>query len=600
MKLCKQTRGKIGVLVLAFAMMISMISFPLQVKAAEISGGTVLYLEPNSNWTQADARFAAYFFNNSSSTWVDMTDLDGDGVYKVVAPDGSWANVIFCRMNPSTTENNWDNKWNQTSDLTYDGTKNKYTVAADTWDKGGGTWSSFTPETPDSETPDSETPDSETPETSEIPVGTVLLLKPNSNWTQANARFAAYFFKDSSYEWTDMTALSGAGVYKVVVPDGTWTNVIFCRMNPSTTENNWDSKWNQTSNLTYDGTNDMYTITEGSWDTGTWSKHKCFDNNQDYECDVCKTHVCFDNPESVNGYCDSDGCKKIIDDIAALAGLSLTLDGKIGVNFYVELTDSLLNAENAKMVFKYADITQEVYVNTLQPEERDDKTYYIFTCKVAAKEMADVITAQVVADGIEGKKFTTSVRAYADCIVNDTTNNSDYANAAPLVDAMLRYGAYSQTYFEYNTGDMADGILKENAEYLADFASVTAKDTFSSYAPETIEITGNDKSKYKASSLILESEVKLRHYFSEEISGATQKGNDWYIESALIPANNLDDIITTTNGTDTETVTVKYSPFHYAYKALDSENTSVELKNLVKAMYLYNVEANTYIPSSAQ
>ena len=45
-------------------------------------------------------------------------------------------------MNPSTTANNWNNKWNQTADLVIptDG-KNLYTVAEGAWDKGAGTWS---------------------------------------------------------------------------------------------------------------------------------------------------------------------------------------------------------------------------------------------------------------------------------------------------------------------------------------------------------------------------------------------------------------------------------------------------------------------------
>ena len=104
----------------------------------------VLYLKPNSNWTQANARFAAYFFNASGNTWVNATDSDADGIYEVYIPTGYVAgeNVIFCRMNPSTTANDWNNKWNQTSDLAIptDG-KNLYTVADGTWDKGNGTWS---------------------------------------------------------------------------------------------------------------------------------------------------------------------------------------------------------------------------------------------------------------------------------------------------------------------------------------------------------------------------------------------------------------------------------------------------------------------------
>ena len=99
-----------------------------------------LYLVPNANWKIDNARFAAYFFGNGER-WLDMTDTDSDGVYECEIPEG-YPNVIFCRMNPNATANNWNNKWNQTDDLTVptDGT-NCYTVKEGTWDKGGGTWS---------------------------------------------------------------------------------------------------------------------------------------------------------------------------------------------------------------------------------------------------------------------------------------------------------------------------------------------------------------------------------------------------------------------------------------------------------------------------
>lgn len=104
----------------------------------------VLYLKPNSNWTKDGARFAAYFFNNSGNTWVSMTDSDSDGIYEVNIPTGYTfgENVIFCRMNPSTTANNWNNKWNQTGDLTIptDG-KNLFTVPNGAWDGSTTGWS---------------------------------------------------------------------------------------------------------------------------------------------------------------------------------------------------------------------------------------------------------------------------------------------------------------------------------------------------------------------------------------------------------------------------------------------------------------------------
>lgn len=107
-----------------------------------------IYLKPNVNWTSDGARFAAYFFG-TEYTWVSMTPV-GDGSYRCDKPAG-YPNVIFVRMNPSVTENRWNNDqdtdetkpvWNQTRDLTIpsDGT-NCYTVAEGAWTEGEGSWS---------------------------------------------------------------------------------------------------------------------------------------------------------------------------------------------------------------------------------------------------------------------------------------------------------------------------------------------------------------------------------------------------------------------------------------------------------------------------
>ena len=70
-----------------------------------------------------------------------MTDEDGDGVYECEKLDG-YNKVIFCRMNPSSSTNNWNNKWNQTGDLTIptDG-KNLFTVPSGAWNGSTSTWS---------------------------------------------------------------------------------------------------------------------------------------------------------------------------------------------------------------------------------------------------------------------------------------------------------------------------------------------------------------------------------------------------------------------------------------------------------------------------
>ena len=114
-------------------------------KLYDLTSTTHLYLKPNSNWKADGARFAAAFLNNDKSTteWVSMDSHDAD-TYKCAIPDGTWKYVIFCRMNGSKPENNWDNKWNQTGDLTIptDG-KNLFDKPNGTWDGATTSWSAI-------------------------------------------------------------------------------------------------------------------------------------------------------------------------------------------------------------------------------------------------------------------------------------------------------------------------------------------------------------------------------------------------------------------------------------------------------------------------
>lgn len=100
-----------------------------------------ILLKPSSNWLDANARFAAYFFNNTtnSNIWVDMTETSSfEKIYEVTIPEG-YPNVIFCRMNPDTEENDWgtegSHKWNQSPDLDVENNEGKCFIVSG-WDEG--------------------------------------------------------------------------------------------------------------------------------------------------------------------------------------------------------------------------------------------------------------------------------------------------------------------------------------------------------------------------------------------------------------------------------------------------------------------------------
>lgn len=109
-----------------------------------------------------------------------------------------------------------------------------------------------------------------------INVPEFVYLVPNSNWEQANARFAVYFFGNGEI-WKDMTDLDGDGIYEVEVPDGGYTNMIFCRMNPGVVENNFNdgTKWNQTPDLSIE-IGKYGIILPSSWGDMVWSESSSF------------------------------------------------------------------------------------------------------------------------------------------------------------------------------------------------------------------------------------------------------------------------------------------------------------------------------------
>ena len=107
-----------------------------------------VYLTVDPQWKSDGARFAAYFFGNGD-TWKSMTAVSGQtNMYECAIPSG-YTSVIFCRMNGGTSTNSWDNKWNQTVDLSLsDG--HMFTIT-NPWNssnenKATGSWSTFSAE----------------------------------------------------------------------------------------------------------------------------------------------------------------------------------------------------------------------------------------------------------------------------------------------------------------------------------------------------------------------------------------------------------------------------------------------------------------------
>ena len=214
-----------------------------------------VYLRANDMWKADGAKLAVYAWNDSENTWVNFEYDDCTGDILMADIPAKYTGIKFARLNPQPDDNkngnngyNFDNAWNETSDLNIPTDNNNLYDLQNEY----------------------------------------IYLKPNSNWTQANARFAARFFKSSGSgeAWKDMTDADGDGYYSCNKPSG-YDMVIFCRMNPATKENKWDNRWDQSKDQKIPN-NNLFVVDDGQWGgngndnsgaTGNWDNNH-WDNSQ--------------------------------------------------------------------------------------------------------------------------------------------------------------------------------------------------------------------------------------------------------------------------------------------------------------------------------
>lgn len=313
--------------------------------------------------------------------------------------------------------------------------------------------------------------------------------------------------------------------------------------------------------------------------------------------------------------------------VAELQGCTISLGGNIAVNFHMSLSDAAKADEATKMVFTVPDAGSSYEVEVpLSQATVTSEGYYVFPCEVAAKEMTSVIKAQVVTSDAESEVFEYTVKEYAEYILKEAKNaegsyaggivgdasggtitntsnagsiaaENEYTKAAPLVKAMLNYGANAQLYFGNNLDNLAN-----DTEYMTDADKALNEHLY--LGDYEFTLYGSEEGvTYYGSSLSLKSETAIKHYFTAvegvdvasltvTVDGEAEKlvksGEYYMLKIDDILAQNLDDSFTVQVGG----ITLSYSAFSYGNTALGT--TKDTLKNLVRAMYAYNAEANAY------
>ena len=286
-------------------------------------------------------------------------------------------------------------------------------------------------------------------------------------------------------------------------------------------------------------------------------------------------------------------------------GSSLNLEGKIGINFFLDIPDELANESTVHMTMGSQTITAEAAEGT----ERviDGHKYLMFTCPVAAKEMRDIVTLTV--EDKSGKKVKLTKEE------TDYTNGYDYSasdyfakaetagqeKTKKLTRVLNNYGKYAQIYFEYSITDEVNDT--------ADVSSVT----LTTLEPYKAVMTSEEVAglTYAGGSAMLDDAVGYRLYFNLEtghqiseytftidgkkVTPVLRSGSQYYIEKANIAAKDLGIMneIKVTNGTAAKTI--RYSALSYAYRALElTAEEKIPLQNMCRAMYLYNQQAIEY------
>ncbi|MBR3988219.1 MAG: hypothetical protein IKK10_02835 [Clostridia bacterium] len=305
--------------------------------------------------------------------------------------------------------------------------------------------------------------------------------------------------------------------------------------------------------------------------------------------------------EVPHNYNDFNVCKRCRSlypgKISGIYGFDIALGGNIGVNYYMVLDEKVLADPEAKLRFTVPDTGKTVTEDYLVREAEVYDGLYVFTCEVAAKEMTADIACQIITKNMaegESDVFHYSVKTYADQLLE---NPESFSEAIPLVKAMLNYGAYTQLHFKYKTD-----VLANTSRYISDADKVLEDVDLSNYA---YTHSGTQEGvTYDCTSLVLESETSIRHYFvfdnaeyARSLEATVQgkpvdigeKDGYYTVEVNDIPAHKLDDLYTVTVGD----FTLNYGVFSYGNLVLKS-NLPDSLKNVIKALYEYNQAATAY------
>ncbi len=292
---------------------------------------------------------------------------------------------------------------------------------------------------------------------------------------------------------------------------------------------------------------------------------------------------------------------------AYLEGSSLVLDGRIGVKVYMSIDDTAVERAEFKVTTvnsdyvctenspNYSTLYRAESILTPVKDEATGKYYSLLY--VAAKDIDNVSFETELVVYLKGDSETAVLAENANFDVKSyieaakklaAEGEAAFVEALPLVESLETYGKYAENYFN---GGALDSY-KSSADSITFIAPRTNGDA----------LVG---AKLHATSLILEDNVTIRHYFDVtdidafnaaytcDIEYGTKGGYIYYdIEDINAQSIGVPQTLTIKYLDGSVAYTVEYNVGNYIANMLNSSDS--RLVSLVNAMYDYYIEAYTY------
>lgn len=251
------------------------------------------------------------------------------------------------------------------------------------------------------------------------------------------------------------------------------------------------------------------------------------------------------------------------------------------IKFYLEISQCIESSGSINIR-----IGGSTYTYPISELEKTDEGLYIAKLSISASQMNESIYVTVIYGELQSENGPYTVREYADTILAD----ENYSQYHTLVKEMLHYGAMAQTYFGYNTENLADAGI-------TDAAQTPVPET-----TKTMSIAGEiSGAQYYGATLVFRDRIAVRFYFTGDVTGCTFAANGntytpvakdgmYYVEIADILPQDLDQQITlTVTDADGSVLAVTYGPMNYIVRM--NQKGTEPLQNLLKALYNYHLAA---------